>query len=668
MQYCSRIKVLVENLNDWNALKNIKFKDYGLLCTYKDFKKSKEFYIDMEWSIVEGDLRSLVREISDALEGKCVIVADTNNINIDPYKYCVYYFGNWTKTFYVPETHWKKVEKIDFCDIRNIAEWINVTKIKVSDKEKEYLKKFSVEFDEKSKKYIDKLLEERRKKEEEKKLKEEQEEKIAEEAYLKRENDIDRFYFWLAGTQYENRNDRIENLKISDEVKLLREPENPYDSNAILVVNEEGSLGHISSESAKEISPLIDNNLLKIKKAIVHEVVPLSKFVGTKKKGGDVCIAVEYELDENTKEFILEKIKKDKNYSDDDLWSTPLKIMKKCGILDDKKYKKIKNLNFKKSENGDGWKIFGIPETQDFKNIPSEILEIPVIEITCTIISLYCNKKTLKKMDYSVIIPEGIKVISDFPQNYYLHIKKICIPKSVEKIILTNRELNEYGREYLKYWEYHFVIEINENSDVEEYLKKEKCKDGINKFLVINSNQKEKYESIRNIGATKDEAGDLIAVIHYDEYFKNYMSKIVIPECLGDNIVKEIRFERWLEEIDELYISKNVERISSEFTAVTVNNVIISAENQYLSTDGFAIYNKNKTILYKYLRNSVEVEEYVVPDTVKVIKKCAFSYANSLKNLILPEGIEEIEYDEYDNTFSSSIKIQGIDLKKFGLK
>ena len=61
MQYCSRIKVVVENLNDWDALKNIKFKDYGLLCTYKDLKKSKEFYIDMEWSIIEGDLSSLVR-------------------------------------------------------------------------------------------------------------------------------------------------------------------------------------------------------------------------------------------------------------------------------------------------------------------------------------------------------------------------------------------------------------------------------------------------------------------------------------------------------------------------------------------------------------------------------------------------------------------------------
>ena len=181
----------------------------------------------------------------------------------------------------------------------------------------------------------------------------------------------------------------------------------------------------------------------------MHEVEPLSKFVGTKKKGGDVCIAVEYELAENTKEFILEKIKKDKNYSDDDLWSTPQKIMKKCGILDDKKYEKIKDLYFKKSENGDGWMIFGIPETQNLKNIPCEIFEIPVIEISGSIInSLRWNKKLMKKLDYSVIIPEGIKIISNFPQNYCLHIKKICIPKSVEKIILVNRELNEYGREY----------------------------------------------------------------------------------------------------------------------------------------------------------------------------------------------------------------------------
>ena len=54
---------------------------------------------------------------------------------------------------------------------------------------------------------------------------------------------------------------------------------------------------------------------------------------------------------------------------------------------------------------------------------------------------------------------------------------------------------------------------------------------------------------------------------------------------------------------------------------------------------------------------------------------CYYGMYHSLVYMINAESISKKTfdlvkslYDEYDNTFSSSIKIQGIDLKKFGLE
>ena len=68
----------------------------------------------------------------------------------------------------------------------------------------------------------------------------------------------------LAGTTQEGRPDRIEQLKIGDEVRFVREPDNPYDTNAIDVRSEQGSLGHVHGEIAKFLSPLMDQGILKI--------------------------------------------------------------------------------------------------------------------------------------------------------------------------------------------------------------------------------------------------------------------------------------------------------------------------------------------------------------------------------------------------------------------
>ena len=99
------------------------------------------------------------------------------------------------------------------------------------------------------------------------------------EEYDDDDEDVDEYQFNdfpVVGTQYENRNERIEKLRVGDPVELVREPDNQYDSNAILVRTRDGSLGYISSEHSSLIAPLLDSGEFTCK-AEVTTVIPLSK-------------------------------------------------------------------------------------------------------------------------------------------------------------------------------------------------------------------------------------------------------------------------------------------------------------------------------------------------------------------------------------------------------
>ena len=80
----------------------------------------------------------------------------------------------------------------------------------------------------------------------------------------------------VVGTQYENRNERIEKVRVGDPVELVREPDNQYDFNAILVRTCDGSLGYISAEDNSFIAPLLDSGEFTCE-AEVTTVIPLSK-------------------------------------------------------------------------------------------------------------------------------------------------------------------------------------------------------------------------------------------------------------------------------------------------------------------------------------------------------------------------------------------------------
>ena len=83
----------------------------------------------------------------------------------------------------------------------------------------------------------------------------------------------------LAGVSFENRQELIKNLKEEIEIKLIRDPKNPYDKNAIKVYvkqnKEEIQIGWIPKEISQILAAEIDAGIKwygKIKKIIGGEM------------------------------------------------------------------------------------------------------------------------------------------------------------------------------------------------------------------------------------------------------------------------------------------------------------------------------------------------------------------------------------------------------------
>lgn len=66
-------------------------------------------------------------------------------------------------------------------------------------------------------------------------------------------------YTKLVGVTFNNRQSNIMRLKVNDKLRLIREPNNIYDTNAILVCDKNfNELGHISKNLATTLAPILD--------------------------------------------------------------------------------------------------------------------------------------------------------------------------------------------------------------------------------------------------------------------------------------------------------------------------------------------------------------------------------------------------------------------------
>ena len=74
-----------------------------------------------------------------------------------------------------------------------------------------------------------------------------------------------------------------------------------------------------------------------------------------------------------------------------------------------------------------------------------------------------------------------------------------------------------------------------------------------------------------------------------------------------------------------------------------LSTIKVNPANTYLATDGKAIFNKDKTVLY----TAIPVTSYNVPSTVRELRHYAFSGQKDMTSITLPEGLVSISSDAF---------------------
>jgi len=92
----------------------------------------------------------------------------------------------------------------------------------------------------------------------------------------------------IAGVSFEGRQELLKSLHIGQLVRLVREPQNQHDPNAIKITIEDGlSIGYINRNLARKISPILDNmNVKEIKGEIssIYQVKNKPSIIGARIK------------------------------------------------------------------------------------------------------------------------------------------------------------------------------------------------------------------------------------------------------------------------------------------------------------------------------------------------------------------------------------------------
>jgi len=123
-QYNTRINIRVIDEEKWGLLSDIDFEEYGLCLSIDDLEGDEEFIIDGDWSLNEFELDGFIEALVERLKDDVSIVADTTNINVDPYIYYVCAFAGDIFSRYISYEDEDFVEQYDL-NISNMDEYCN---------------------------------------------------------------------------------------------------------------------------------------------------------------------------------------------------------------------------------------------------------------------------------------------------------------------------------------------------------------------------------------------------------------------------------------------------------------------------------------------------------------------------------------------------------------
>ena len=140
-QYTSRIHIKVTSPSVWGKFAEADDAEFDL--AELENSNTTSFIIDGEWSCFENEMDGIVNALAETLQGDGIIIADTTNINVDPYNYCVYYLGSYVKTH---EFGWRssRANMNWDTDIQDIVGWLNYAGFSASESEEAQLLKCGI--------------------------------------------------------------------------------------------------------------------------------------------------------------------------------------------------------------------------------------------------------------------------------------------------------------------------------------------------------------------------------------------------------------------------------------------------------------------------------------------------------------------------------------------
>lgn len=132
---------------------------------------------------------------------------------------------------------------------------------------------------------------------------------------------------------------------------------------------------------------------------------------------------------------------------------------------------------------------------------------------------------------------------------------------------------------------------------------------------------------------------DGVESIGEEAFMDSRLESIILPD--GLNVIGPEAFSGCYR-LDEITLPDSVSQIwDTAFRKCTFSNIIVGKNNKnYVSDDG-VLYNKDKTVLLKYPAKNPQ-EHYRIPDSVLVIDVAAFSNCCNLKEVVIPEGVVNI--------------------------
>ena len=240
-QYYGRIHIKVKEPQIWERFKETDDANFDL--AELAYTNQTSFVYDDDWSVEEFELEGIVTALAKTLGEDGIIIADTTNVNVDPYIYCVFYLGDKTRIdAFLDEC--EEVEAMLGISIEDIAVWLDYGKFEVSKKEQNV--RFNLGFIS-----VDGSTNE-----------------FSANIYLP-----DKIY--LRETGFDNRPENIEKLMVSESVSIVHS-KSKYDKTRLEVMKGKKSLGYLPSDISDRLAPHMLVKKMKYVAKIV-EVVPLSQ-------------------------------------------------------------------------------------------------------------------------------------------------------------------------------------------------------------------------------------------------------------------------------------------------------------------------------------------------------------------------------------------------------